>query len=501
MPLNERKDLLKQLTSRELKELAKLHQIELPKGAKKSMLVTTLAKNLDLPIEELKSIRSEYVEDKLMSKIKNAEDYFLTDQVKVTHFEEGFAKGVVGNHEVKIFNLGTPEFSYNCDDKCNDYLYQVKKGRSTFCKHYPALIAELIFEGHISPSEQEINLIEGRVRDTLLESVRRKEKDKGIIQPSGRDLGSRFKRLQKDLIPLSLQDTKLARKEYHEPPETAFEQLVGEAFALMEFEVIRRRSPHGWDLLVLGEDAVPPYVVVVECKTSASGKYNYLRQDENYLIRLKEYCDDMLRQKLRGPYKKCVKYMVLVAPGFPEQVEGFCQRFEQSSGGIKLSFWPAESLQYLVVQFFKEKILTDDFCKPLFEHQGILTKEDIDQTFAMARGRISELVSTARSQLRESFYRQSETSSDASFVNLNEISLQTIIDEVLNTLEPTLVLHGKEPSMGVKLVKIKHDYFQIWREVLLGLAEELTSIFGEISEAQEKSTEFKNQILTFLGLK
>lgn len=223
---------------------------------------------------------------------------------------------------------------------------------------------------------------------------------------------------------------------------------MAEAFELLEFEVIRRRSPHGWDLLVLGEDAVPPYVAVVECKTCASGRYDYLRQDENYLIRLKEYCDDMLRQKLRGPYKECVKYMVLVAPGFCEELEGFCQRFEQSTGGIRLSFWPAESLQYLLTRFFEEKILTDDFCRPLFEHPGTLTKEDIDKTFAMAEERISTLVAATRSQLRESFYRQSKTSSDASFVSLNEISLQTIIDEVLNTLEPMLVLHGKEPSLG-----------------------------------------------------
>lgn len=501
MSTDEKKKLLNQLTAADLKELAKRKQVEIPSGSKKSGVVSALAKNLDLSLEELERICSEYTLDKLVSKVKDAGDCFLTNQVKHIVCEENLSKGVVGGFEVTIHNLGKPDFSYNCDDKCSDYLYQVSKGRSAFCKHYPALIAQLILDKHILPEKMDINLIEGRVREALFELVKRKEKDIGAIQPSGRDLKTRLKVIEDDLIPLSLQNADVARKKYHESPETAFEQVVGEAFELLEFEVIQRRGPHGWDLLVLGEDAVPPYIAVVECKTSTSGTYSYLKQDENYLIRLKEYCDDMLRQKLRGPYKDCVKYMVLVAPGFSEEVEGFCRRFEQTSGGVRLSFWPAESLKYIVNKFFEEKILTDDFCKPLFECQGILTKKTVDQTFAEALEKIDELVKNTRSQLRESFYKQSKTSSDASFVNLDETSLERIIDEVLQTLEPTLVLHGKDPSMMVKLIRLKHDYYQIWNKVLVGLVEELTIILGEISEAQVKTTNFKKQILDFLALR
>jgi len=68
-------------------------------------------------------------------------------------------------------NLGTKDFTYYCDEKCNDYQYQVKSGRYPSCKHYPAVIAELLYGGHLDITEIEPNYISGKVLESLINMV------------------------------------------------------------------------------------------------------------------------------------------------------------------------------------------------------------------------------------------------------------------------------------------------------------------------------------------
>lgn len=126
MSVKEKYNLLKTLTLNELKEICKLYSIKGYSKYKKNELAKFVAENLDIPQKEVENLVNSYWEDRLLSKIKDAEDYFLNDKVLIDYFDDDIVKAQVGDYDVKIVNLGTKDFTYYCDEKCNDYQYQLK---------------------------------------------------------------------------------------------------------------------------------------------------------------------------------------------------------------------------------------------------------------------------------------------------------------------------------------------------------------------------------------
>jgi len=82
-----RTSLLKSLGVAQLKELAGRHDLSLPSG-KKSERVAFLAEKLSLSDAELEAVVRSYQADKLIGKIRDARDYFLTRQVSVEHVSD-----------------------------------------------------------------------------------------------------------------------------------------------------------------------------------------------------------------------------------------------------------------------------------------------------------------------------------------------------------------------------------------------------------------------------
>ena len=66
----------------------------------------------------------------------------------------------------------------------------------------------------------------------------------------------------------------------------------------------------------------------------------------------------MCKDQLMGAYKDYVKYMVVVAPDFPEKIPEYVSQFQEMTGGIKLSFLSVPSLLYLVEKYKENPILT-----------------------------------------------------------------------------------------------------------------------------------------------
>lgn len=301
------------------------------------------------------------------------------------------------------------------------------------------------------------------------------------------------------MIEISKQNDKLARDKYHEPPEKVFEHLVDEAFQLLEYETIPQRREQGWDLIVLGTYAPSPYMAVVECKTAKSGIYDHLIHDPDYLVRLKGYCLDMVKNKLMGVYKDYMKYLVIVAPDFPEEIVKFQSTFKNMTVGIQLSFLPASSLLYLVERYRKNPILTHYVSECLFK-QGIITKDDVDKLFERSEEHVQNLISAAKETLREKMIEICQCHTDACFIKMDEIMLKKITDDVLTALDPYLLKQGKNETIGMKTISIKHDYYKIWERVLKALAEEYASMLKEQSFLQVKRSELKDGVLRYLGI-
>ena len=282
-----------------------------------------IAKNCDLSLEELKKLVNSCIEQKLIGKIYSAKDHFLLGKVKIEHFDEELIIGNVSGYRVKIKNLGRDDFEYSCDEKCNDYMFVVKKGKTLFCKHYPAVLAELIYENKLNPEEIKLNLLSEEMINALLTIVAERMLEEGVIESKVKELKNLKEEMVKDIIEdyieISRQNRKIALEKYESDPESLFESLTEDVFRLLEFDTIRRyKGSQTWDLLVIGTHATPPYIAVVECKTAASGVYDQLIRNPDYMIRLKNYCVDMVRNKLMGIYRDYVRYMLLVAPDFPE---------------------------------------------------------------------------------------------------------------------------------------------------------------------------------------
>lgn len=269
----------------------------------------------------------------------------------------------------------------------------------------------------------------------------------------------------------------------------------------MEFDTIARTREAGWDFLVIGTHATPPYIAVIECKTAASGVYDHITKNPDYLIKLKTYCIDLVKEKLLGVYKDYVRYMVVVGPDFPKEVERYTMQFRHMTGGIKLSFLPASTMVYLVEKYRENPVLTHDLLAQLFEAEKVVGEEDIDRLFEEAEKRIENLTEIAKQRLRERFREFAARTADACFIKMDEILLQTLIYDVLNALQPDLVKMGKKSTTGVTTIHLKHDYFKIWGEVLKGLVEEFVGLLEEESNVQQKRTDLKEDLIKFLELR
>ena len=162
--------------------------------------------------------------------------------------------------------------------------------------------------------------------------------------------------------------------------QNVFEDLVNRAFLLLDFDTIGERSGHGWDLVLIAGRAMRPYFIVVECKTAAEGTYNYLIKNPDYLLTLKKYCIGMFKDKLVGACKDYAKYMILVAPDFPQEIEECCPKFKKITG-LQLSFMPAPVLLKMVNQYRKTPTLNHDRIEPLFQKEKVISEEDINEIF------------------------------------------------------------------------------------------------------------------------
>jgi len=156
----------------------------------------------------------------------------------------------------------------------------------------------------------------------------------------------------------------MAREKYHDEPENVFEYLVNRAFLLLDFDTIYQRGSQGWDIVLIAGRAMHPYFIVVECKTAASGTYDYLVRSQDYLFTLKRYCIDMFKDKLVGSYKGYAKYMIVVAPGFPQEIEESCRKFKELTG-MQLSFLPVDVLLEMVNRYRRSPILNNDWIEAI----------------------------------------------------------------------------------------------------------------------------------------
>lgn len=202
--------LLKKLTKNELVEICKNHGIKGYSGLSQAKLAEHIAKNCNLSLEEIENLVNSFIEQKLAAKVSDARDHFLLKKVQIEHFSDDMVTADVAGYRVKISNLGRDDFAYSCDEKCADYIYQVKKGRYAFCKHYPAVLAELIYQGLVEPDN--LNHITGKVLDALLNLVEERKKEEGVLKPVGRDIENNLRRIVEDYIEISRQNSKLRER-------------------------------------------------------------------------------------------------------------------------------------------------------------------------------------------------------------------------------------------------------------------------------------------------
>ena len=490
----EKLSILQTLTICNLKEICEKNKLKGYSGIKKE-LAKFLVDNLEISLEELKEICSLYLTDKLLGKIRDGRDDFLNKRVAIRCRDESSLIVEVGGHRVMINNLGKEDFSYLCDDKCADYLYQVKRGSTPFCKHYAAAIAQLIYEKEVSPKDK-INYMEGQVLEELLEVVNQRKRDEGE-ELTHRDIEGDLEKLNTDFLDIARQNRTIAREKYHDEPENVFEDLVNRAFLLLDFDTIPQRSGHGWDIVLIAGRAVHPYFIVVECKTAAEGTYSYLVKKQDYLYTLKSYCLDLFKDKLIGAYKGYAKYMLLVAPDFPGETEGCCRKFKDITG-FQLSFLPVPVLLKLVNRYRQTPILNHDWIEPFFQKERVIKEEDVEEIFEHAEKEIDLLSERLCAKLRERFKQISQISGDAAFIKLDMNVVSSVLEEVISEM-PELVIPERRGI--VDYINIEHDYYEIWERILKKLGKEFVNILKETSFSQVKNTELKEDLLRMLKVK
>ena len=490
----EKLSILQTLTVNNLKEICEKNNLKGYSGTKKE-LAKFMVDNLEISLEELKNICNIYRIDKLLGKIRDCRDHFLNKRVTIRCRDKNSPIVDVGGHRVIINNLGKEDFSYMCDDKCADYLYQVKRGSTPFCKHYAAAIAQLIYEKEVSPKDK-INYMEGQVLEELLQVVNQRKRDEGE-EITHRDIEGDLEKLNADFLDIARQNRTLARKKYHDEPENVFEDLVNRAFLLLDFDTIPQRSAHGWDIILIAGRAVHPYFIVVECKTAAEGIYNYLVKKQDYLYTLKNYCLDLFKDKLIGTYKGYAKYMLLVAPDFPGETEGCCRKFKDITG-FQLSFLPVPVLLKLVNRYRETPILNHDWIEPFFQKERVISEKDVEEIFEHAEREIDLLAERLCTKLRERFNQFSQISGDAAFIKLDMNVVSSVLEGIISEM-PELVIPERRGI--VDYINIEHDYYEIWERILKKLGKEFVNILKETSFSQVKNTELKEDLLKMLSVK
>lgn len=207
----------------------------------------------------------------------------------------------------------------------------------------------------------------------------------------------------------------------------------------------------------------------------------------------------MCKEQLMGVYKDYVKYMVVVAPDFSEDITQYIAQFQQMTGGIKLSFLPVSTLLYLVEKYRENPILTHYKSESLFK-KDIITKEDVDELFKISEEYLAELCSNARAVLRNRMTELCKRNTDACHIKLDEIYLQHIIEEVIGTLKPHLLKQGVNDATGIKTFSLNHDYYLLWERVLHELADEFTTILKEQSLSQVQRSGLKEDLIKYLDI-
>jgi len=489
-----KQDLLKTITSKDIIEICKNNGLKGYSQLNREDLIKFAADNLSLSTPQIQALVNQLQEAKLITKVKDSEDFLLRKVVNIESCDDELVMATVDSLKVKIYNLGKEDFSYFCDGKCKDYIYRVKQGYSPYCKHYSAVIGELIYQEKIDLDNTQPNHISGKKLEALIEILEKRKKEDGLLVSDDRNIENTLENLKNDLMEISCKNTVLARDKYNEPPEKVFKTLVDDSFQLLEYETIFNRRNEGWDLLVLGTYAPQPYIAVVNCKPANLG---IIRDPK--LLNLKNLCLDMCKDQLMGVYKDYVKYMVVVAPDFSEDITQYVAQFQQMTGGIKLSFLPVSTLLYLVEKYRDNPILTHYKSESLFK-KDIITKEDVDELFKISEEYLAELCSNARGVLRNRMTELCKRNTDACHIKLDEIYLQHIIEEVIGTLKPHLLKQGVNDATGIKTFSLNHDYFLLWERVLHELADEFAAILKEQSLSQVQRSGLKEDLIKYLDV-
>lgn len=484
-------NLLKTITKKDLAEICKNNGLKGYSLLNQKDLVKFAANNLKLSTSEIQSLVIQLQEAKLIGKVKDSEDFILRKAVKIESCDNDLIMATVDNLKVKINNLGTEDFSYACDGKCKDYIYRVRQNKSPFCKHYPAVIGELISQEKLN---KEANHLSGKKLDALMEIVEKRKKEDGIIISDDRNVEDTLENLKSDLFEISCKNTVLSREKYNDIPEKVFKTLVDQSFQLLEYETIFNRRNEGWDLLVLGTHAPQPYIAVVNCKAAQLGTIN-----NPNIHNLKTFCIDMCKDQLLGAYKDYVKYMVLVGPDFPEDITQYVTEFNQLTNGIKLSFLPVSTLIYLVEKYRENPILTHYNSESLFK-KDIITKTDVDELFTISEEYLKKLCSDSREILKNRMKDICQRNTDACYIKMDEVYLQHIIEEVISTLRPNLIKQGVNDTTGINTFSLNHDYYLLWEKVLHELVDEFTRILKEQSESQVQRSVLKEELIKYFEI-
>lgn len=184
--------------------------------------------------------------------------------------------------------------------------------------------------------------------------------------------------------------------------------------------------------------------------------------------------------------------MVVVGPDFPKEVVEYCPRFQQMSGGVKLSFLPSSTLLYRVEKYRENPISTHFLAENLFK-KGLIQRKDIDELFKRSEEHLQGIIDRAKESLHDSMEEICQHYTDANYIRLDEVTLRKIIRNVIVTLQPHLLKKGLNESTGVETISIKHDYSKLWEAVLKALAQEFAEILKEQSLLQVKPSELKKE--------
>ena len=487
--------LLNKLTNDDLKFLLKKKKQKGYSGLKKKDLVNKVLEVYQ-DLEELYEEAREIYDVKITERVKDGLDHFLNKRVEILYADDELVKADVNGHVVIIYNLSKEDFEYRCDDSCQDYVYNVKKGRVPFCKHFVSTVAELVYNGKIAL--EHIPVFNEEHRKLIIDALEKRRKLEGISE-KGREIESTLELAEKYYLNIAKQNESVAKRVFKDSAEKVFEELTLKMFDLLEFETISNRNPHGWDGLIIGIHATPPFIAVIECKTAQSGVYDYITKHQDYLLTLKMYAIDLVKNKLFGAFRNYVKYVALVAPGFPREVEGMKYSF-QNLTGLQLSFIPADVLLYLVERYRQEPIVIHSWLEDLFKEGGLWTKDRIDALFERADRLIDMLSEKVTEKVIDWMRQYVVIRSDAAFINFDMPMIEELSREVFQSLSPELVVMGKREVTGVESIRLRHDYYAIWERVLKRMGRRIVEFLKELSDTQERTTEMKAEIMRQLRL-